>query len=39
MQGFLDAGLNRAGAGDGGGLATLLVHLSARSPRGPRSST
>ncbi len=29
MQGFLDAGLNRAGAGDGGGLATLLVHLSA----------
>ena len=29
MQGFIDAGLNRAGAGDGGGLATLLVHLSA----------
>ena len=29
MQGFLDAGLTRAGAGDGGGLATLLVHLSA----------
>ena len=29
MQGFLDAGLSRAGAGDGGGLATLLVHLSA----------
>ena len=29
MQGFVDAGLNRAGAGDGGGLATLLVHLSA----------
>ena len=29
MQGYLDAGLSRAGAGDGGGLATLLVHLSA----------
>jgi glycosyltransferase involved in cell wall biosynthesis len=29
MQGFLDAGLSRPGAGDGGGLATLLVHLSA----------
>ena len=29
MQGYLDAGLTRAGAGDGGGLATLLVHLSA----------
>jgi len=29
MQGWLDAGLTRAGAGDGGGLATLLVHLSA----------
>ena len=29
MPGYLDAGLQRAGAGDGGGLATLLVHLSA----------
>ena len=29
MQGFIDAGSDRAGAGDGGGLATLLVHLSA----------
>ena len=29
LPGYLDAGLQRAGAGDGGGLATLLVHLSA----------
>ena len=29
MPGYLDAGLQSAGAGDGGGLATLLVHLSA----------
>ena len=29
MQGWLDAGLTRPGAGDGGGLATLLVGLSA----------
>ena len=29
MQGWVDSGLSRAGAGDGGGLATLLVHLSA----------
>ena len=29
MPGYLDAGLQRAGAGDGGGLATLLVNLSA----------
>ena len=28
LQGRIDAGLRAAGAGDGGGLATLVVHLS-----------
>lgn len=28
LQGRIDGGLNDAGAGDGGGLATLVVHLS-----------
>lgn len=29
MQGWIDPGLTRAGAGDAGGIATLLVHLGA----------
>ena len=29
MQGWIDSGLTRAGAGDAGGIATLLVHLGA----------
>ncbi len=35
LQGRLDAGLREPGAGDGGGLATLVVHLSQALGRRP----
>ncbi|MDF2749273.1 MAG: group 1 glycosyl transferase [Gaiellaceae bacterium] len=35
LQGRIDAGLRAAGAGDGGGLATLVVHLSKALGRRP----
>ena len=35
LQGRLDAGLREPGAGDGGGLATLVVHLSRALGRRP----
>jgi hypothetical protein len=35
LQGRIDAGLRAAGAGDGGGLATLVVHLSKALGRQP----
>ena len=35
LQGRIDAGLSAAGAGDGGGLATLVVHLSKALGRRP----
>ncbi len=35
LQGKLDGGLQRAGDGDGGGIATLLVHLSRELGRRP----